>query len=209
MLTVQRLSYCGDNTIFGQNRDEEVLTKMAQDYINHTGMLSIYFKIGRCGHKCDLTFFNMDPIRDLNLPKFTSTVWSFLVGKPVLKVIPIYMRLSPQHAKLIADTASFSPEQSERLLKLSSPKPAKHLGLTSDIDANTSAHVLGLFRKFSLRLLVINISELKDIPLHKTWNTALNNLISFAPLQAGLSYEDLLVCNRMIIRIIQKSTLCA
>ena len=118
VLTVQRLSYCDDNTIFRQNRDQEVLTKMAQDYINRTGMLSIVLKIGRCGHKCDLTFFNMDPLRALNLPKFTSAAWSFLVGKPVLEVIPTYVRFSPQHARLIADQTSFSTAQSARLLKL-------------------------------------------------------------------------------------------
>ena len=165
VLTVQRLSYCDDNTIFGQNRKKEVLTKMAQDYINRTGVLSIVLKIGRCGHKCDLTFFNMDPLRALHLPKFTSTTWSFLVGKPVLEVIPTYVRFSPQHARLIADQISFSTAQSARLIKLSSPKPIKHLGLTSDIDANTSAHTLGLFRKFSLRLLAMNVCRLKAIPL--------------------------------------------
>ena len=109
VLTVQRLSYCDDNTTFGQNRDKEVLIKMAQDYINRTGMLSIVLKICRCGHKCDLTFFNIDPIRALNQPKFISTAWSFLVGKSILEVIPKYVRFSPQHAKLNADTVSSPP----------------------------------------------------------------------------------------------------
>ena len=71
------------------------------------------------------------------------------------------------------------------------------MGLTSDIDANTSAHELDLF-------LAVNISKLKAILLRKIWNTLLNTLISFAPPQSGLPYEDLRVCDRMVIRIIQK-----
>ena len=138
------------------------------------------------------------------MPKFTSATWSFLEGRPVLEIILTFVRFTLEQAKLISNRDLYTQAQSERLLTLCNPTPVKHLGLTADINATTTLHCAKLLRRFSLRLLIMNITRLRAIPMRQTLNTLLNTLSSFATLQAGLTYGEILAWDRMIIRLVQR-----
>lgn len=69
--------------------DEKDFIFLAKYFLQLSGDLSIFTKIGRKSSKCELQFFNVSSDFATNIQKCWSTIWSYVNDGPVEESVPI------------------------------------------------------------------------------------------------------------------------
>jgi len=81
--------YCDDNSRFISHKNEKESINAIQQFIQQSGDLSIFIKIGQKGSKCDINLFNLSKTTIANLPDFSTIVWSNVKDAPIQESIPL------------------------------------------------------------------------------------------------------------------------
>ena len=199
-----RVGYCDDNTRFITAVTDEELIAAVKQLIKQTGDLSMVLKLGRKGSKCDISFFNLKIESIINLPEFESFAWSFTKDAPIKEIIPTKCTLRPEDEDILL-SEELNPDDLKKVKDLTKPSHFRHLGLTSDLAADTSKSQLEVIKKLKARVNEIAIQNMHVVPQKYCINTFLVSVPSFAPLQFNYNLSKLKECDTLISRKISKS----
>jgi len=203
-LKLFRIGYCDDNTRFITAVTDEELIAAVRQFIKQTGDLSMVLKLGRKGTKCDISFFNLKIESIINLTEFESVAWSFAKDAPLKETIPVKCTIRPED-ELKLKVKELSNDDLGKIKKLTKLNNCRHLGLTSDLKANTSASQIEVIKNIKQKINELAIHNMHAEPQKYCINAFLVSVPSFAPLQFNYNLCKLKECDSLISRKIGKS----
>ena len=191
--------YSDDNESFHSDPSAEQLCKYTLDSITLTGYFSIVTKLGRCGSKSVVEFWNMDP-RDAAYIKnfdFSSFAWSFEYDGPIKETMSIMAHFRQREH----EWHNLSEENRTAIKHFRSQhRYLKHLGISTRTDRPESA-ATGRDKcvKVINRVNQMYVKAVDDKTLAIIINQLVISCAQYAVLEANMTAEDLMKIDRAII----------
>jgi len=207
-VTLSRIGYSDDNSIFCSAYFEEDLIPLTTHFLQMAGDLSMVTKIGRKSSKCELQFYNVSANFVINLEECTSYAWSFESDGPIKEKVPVKVFLNKEELRkfyIQTDFQNLEEEEQQKWCEIINPIPHKHLGLTSTLSGDTSQSGESVIAKMKERIVSLKMLNMHEDTQLKCANMLCATMHSFAPLQMNFNSLDLRDVDNLLISIVRKS----
>ena len=206
-VSVDRIGYCDDNTRYTSSMNEEEVISATKKYIQRAGDLSLVTKIGRKESKSEVQYYNLTASTALKLEKIDSFAWSFTSDGPVLEQVPFKVQLQKEELNLAFKLTNFQDMTEEKQIKflaIFQPIAQKHLGLKSTLAGDTSSASKEVLDKIKFRMNSLKLANMDHEAQQICANMLCSTIHSYAPLQMGHKVEDLLDCDKNLVKLVMK-----
>ena len=115
------------------------------------------------------------------------------INKPLVEEIPFKLCLTPQGITKFKSIIKFDTlEENEKIawIKIFNPIPHRHLGLHSELCADTSLSSENSIAKIKERIESLHLKYMKPTSQNKCVNMLCNSMHSYSPLQSNFQFAD-------------------